>query len=90
MAGASRPGSLSPACRFGPTVWMTQRAGSRPAPVVTAAPTGRPCGYAVRRTLRHSVKQGRTGGPVDRAVDATAAEQCGVGGVDDGVHLLGS
>src|SRR5665647_783365 len=33
---------------------MTQRAGRSPAPVATASPTGRPSGYAVRRSSRHS------------------------------------
>ena len=51
---ASSAGSVSPRCRFGPTVWITQRAGSRPAPVATASPTGRPSGHSSRRTRRHS------------------------------------
>src|SRR5665811_1144491 len=36
---------------------MTHRAGRSPAPVATASPTGRPCGYAVRRSSRHSASR---------------------------------
>src|SRR5665648_794010 len=57
---ASCAGSVWPACRSGPTVWITQRAWSSPAPVATASPTGRPPGRPVRRTSRHSA---RSAGP---------------------------
>src|SRR5665647_1851712 len=36
---------------------MTQCAGRSPAPVATASPTGRPCGYSVRRSSRHSASR---------------------------------
>ena len=38
----------------GPTVWITQRAGSRPAVVATAWPTFRPLPYRLARRARHS------------------------------------
>src|SRR3989304_66212 len=38
----------------GPTVGITQRAGSSPAVVATAFPVGRPWGYRVRRISLHS------------------------------------
>ena len=51
---ASRAGSVWPRCRFGPTVWITQRAGRSPAPVATASPTSRPSRCVVLRSRRHA------------------------------------
>src|SRR5690606_38446953 len=56
----SRLGSACPARASGPTVWITQRAGSSPAAVGTASPTGSPSGKSVARTSRHSA---RSAGP---------------------------
>ncbi len=42
-AAASRSSSPRwPPDQIGPTVWITKRAGSRPAPVMTASPVGQP------------------------------------------------
>jgi hypothetical protein len=51
---ASSSGSVSPRFRFGPTVWITQRAARSYPPVVTASPTGSPSGCVVARMRRHS------------------------------------
>ena len=68
---------------------MTQRAGSRPAPVATASPTGSPSGNVVARSSRHSARIDGPPAAVDRPVDAAAAEQARVGGVHDRVDALG-
>ena len=66
-------------CQTGPTVWMTQRAGSPKPGVALASPVAQP---PERPAL---VEQLGPGGPVDGSVDPAAAEQRRVGGVDDGV-----
>ena len=82
---ASSAGSpRSPPRQTGPTVWMTWRAGRRPAVVAFASPVD---AAAERPALG---QDRRAAGAVDRAVHAAAAEQRLVGGVDDGVDdLLG-
>src|SRR5699024_3833795 len=47
-------GSASPACRFGPTVWMTHVASRSPAVVATAWPGGRPRTWVVCLTSRQA------------------------------------
>src|SRR6476661_7579497 len=54
---------VCPACRLGPTVWITQRAGSRKAGVATAAPVWRPCGSPVARSSLHAAS---SSGPAAR------------------------
>ena len=71
----------SPSRQRGPTAWMTWRAGSRPAPVMTASPGG-----AAVVALAQLGHQRRPGGAVDGAVDAAAAGEVLVGGVD---HRVG-
>ena len=69
----------------GPTVWITQRASSRPAVVATAWPVGRPVAVVGGAQLAAVGEDLRAAAPVDRAVDPAAAEQRGVRGVDDRV-----
>src|SRR5690606_24975144 len=57
---ASSAGSVCPRRASGPTVWITQRAGRRPAPVATASPAGSPSGRVDARNARHS---SRSAGP---------------------------
>ena len=78
---AARARRASPPCQTGPTTWMTCCTGRRPAPVIFASPVSQP------PSVRHSSSSSGPGGAVDRAVDASAAEQARVGGVDDRVRF---
>ena len=72
----------TPSRHTGPTAWITQRAGSRPAPVAFASPVSQP---------PSAPALGEDLGAAARWIapsDAAAAEQRLVGGVHDRVHLL--
>ncbi len=86
---ASSAGSVSPACAFGPTVWTTQRAGSRPAVVATASPTGRPSGSvgAAQPVALGEQRTGRRGRGWHRRHRRPPSRD-GVRRVDDRVDLL--
>src|SRR5829696_2726683 len=60
---ARRSDRSSPSAYTGPTVWMTQRAGSRPAGVATARPVGRP---SARGPARRRRQASRISGPPRR------------------------
>ena len=72
---------------IGPTVWITHRAERSPPVVATARPVGRPSGHSVERIAGILEDRGAAA-PMDRAVDAAAAEQRRVRRVHDGVDLL--
>ena len=74
-------------CQTGPTVWMTWRAGSAPARGDHGL-ARRAAGPRRARMRAALLEDGGAARAMDGAVDAAAAQEAGVGGVDDGVDAL--